>query len=131
MDLWVKPSIENRDKIIRAFEKLKFPNQLIEYINSIKDFSEPFAVKLGDEIIQIDIFNAITGVTYDVAEKNAVLFRFSDKLTCNFISLHDLIVNKTLAGRLKNKADVDELHKINIHSKDKSILDTIRKLFNI
>ncbi len=34
-----------------------------------------------------------------------------------------------LTGRMKDKADVDELHKINIHSKDKSILTALKKLF--
>lgn len=130
LDIWVKPTSENRDRIIKAFEKLKFPKELIDYISSIQDFSEPFAVKLGDELIQVDIFNAITGVSYAVAEKNAVPFSFSEKLKCNFISLNDLVVNKMLAGRPKDMADVDELHKINIHSKDKNILDTIKKLFN-
>jgi len=35
-----------------------------------------------------------------------------------------------LTGRSKDKADVDELHKINIHSKDKNILSTLKKLFS-
>lgn len=129
LDIWVKPSIENRKKIIKAFQKLEFPFELIDYITGIKDFSQPFAVKIGKEPLQVDVFNAITGVSYADAEKNAVTFRFSEKLECKFIHLHDLITNKMLTGRTKDKADVEELHKINIHSKDKSILSAIKKLF--
>ena len=69
LDLWVKPTTENQTKIIKAFEKLEFPDELIDYIKKIKDFSKPFAVKIGREPIQIDIFNAITGVNYSEAEK--------------------------------------------------------------
>lgn len=129
LDLWVKPTSENQKKLIKVFERLKFPNELIEYIATIKDFTKPFAVKIGREPIQIDIFNAITGVSYSEAEKNAIPFNFSAKFESRFIHLHDLITNKMLTGRLKDAADVDELHKINIHSKDKSIMATIKKLF--
>ncbi|MEX2592038.1 MAG: hypothetical protein WD426_04635 [Anditalea sp.] len=128
LDIWVKPTFENRAKIMRALEKLGFPSELTNYLGIIKDFSQPFAIKLGEEPSQVDIFNAITGVSYSDAEKNAVRFRFSEKLECKFIHLHYLITNKMLTGRLKDKADVEELHKINIHSKDKSILAAIKKL---
>ncbi len=130
LDLWIKPTTENQTKIIKAFEKLEFPDELIDYIKKIKDFSKPFAVKIGREPIQIDIFNAITGVNYSEAEKNSIPFKFSTKLESRFIHLHDLITNKMLTGRSKDKADVDELHKINIHSKDKNILSTLKKLFS-
>ena len=76
------------------------------------------------------IFNAITGVNYSEAEKNSIPFKFSTKLESRFIHLHDLITNKMLTGRSKDKADVDELHKINIYSKDKNILSTLKKLFS-
>ena len=39
-------------------------------------------------------------------------FKFSDTLTVNYISLKDLIVNKMLTGRPKDKLDVEELQKI-------------------
>ena len=77
------------------------------------------------------MFNAITGVTYADAEKKSIPFKFSEKLESRFIHLHDLITNKMLTGRTKDKADVEELQNINIHSKDKSIVDTIKKLFGI
>lgn len=35
LDIWVKPTSENKKKIIKAFEKLDFPAELIDYISSI------------------------------------------------------------------------------------------------
>ncbi len=130
LDIWVKPTSENREKIMRAFEKSGFSSELTDYLDNIKDFSQPFAIKIGEEPAQVDIFNVITGVSYTDAEKNAVRFSFSEKLECKFIHLHDLITNKMLTGRLKDKADVEELHKINIHSEDKSILAAIKRLLD-
>lgn len=82
-----------------------------EYIQEC-DFTKPFAVKLGDEPIQIDLFNAITGLNYQEAEENSIPYQFSEKLSARFINLNDLITNKMLTGRLKDKADVEQLQKI-------------------
>ena len=119
---------ENKKKIVSAFLKLKFPSELIIYMSNA-DFKKPFAVKIGKEPIQVDVFNAITGVAYEEAKKNSIAYKFSEKLEVRFIHLLDLMANKMLTGRLKDKADVDELHKINIHSKDKSVLSALKKLF--
>lgn len=128
-DIWVKPTTENQKKIIKVFENLKFPTELLDYINAIDDFSKPFAIKTGEEPLQIDVFNAITGVSYAEAEKKAIPFKFSSTLESRFIHLYDLITNKMLTGRTKDKADVEELQKINIHSKDKAIVAFLKKLF--
>lgn len=130
LDLWVKPSYENKAKIIDALKKLGMPSQIVNTFSAIKDFTLPFAVKIGEVPLQIDIFNAITYVSYAEAEKNAIAFQFSNKLESRFIHLYDLITNKMLTGRLKDKADVDELQRINKYSKDKNIVSFLKKLFD-
>jgi hypothetical protein len=92
LDIWVKSTSENREKIIRTLEQLGFPLELTNYLAN-KDFSQPFAIKIGEVPAQVDIFNEITGVSYIDAEKNAVPFKFSKRLECKFIHLHDLIKN--------------------------------------
>jgi len=111
LDIWVKPAEENQKKVLAAFKDLKLSTELSDYINGL-DFTKPFSVKLGDEPLQIDIFNAITGVKYSEAEKNSISYIFSDNLKVEFIHLDDLITNKMLTGRLKDKADVEELQRI-------------------
>lgn len=112
LDIWIKPDPANKGKIIKAVKELAQSPELITYLQNL-DFTKPFAIKLGDKPFQVDIFNAITGVRYNDAIKNAVLYKFSEKLEVKFIHLNDLIINKMLTGRLKDKADVEELQKIN------------------
>lgn len=111
LDVWVKPEKANKDNLLSAFKNLELSDELNAYISEL-DFTKPFAVKLGDEPLQIDVFNAITGVKYSEAEKNSIAYQFSDDLEVQFIHLDDLITNKILAGRLKDQADVEELQRI-------------------
>jgi len=111
LDVWVKPIDENKQNIKNALKKLKFPNGQIALIDSL-DFTKPFTFKIGAEPVDIDVFNHITGVNYKEAEINMIPFKYSGKLTVNYISLKDLIVNKMLTGRTKDKLDVEELQKI-------------------
>ncbi|TVQ03958.1 MAG: hypothetical protein EA359_07840 [Balneolaceae bacterium] len=111
MDIWIKPDPGNKEKIIYAFKNLNFTSELIEHIKEL-DFTKPFAVKLGDEPLQIDIFNAVSGLRYDEAFDNSIPYQFQNQLTVRFLRIEDLITNKMLTGRLKDKADVEELQKI-------------------
>lgn len=77
----------------------------------------------------IEVFNFISGVDYKTANENKILFSLPNQTPTYFISIKDLIVNKMLSGRAIDKLDVEELQKINMHSKDKSILATLKKLF--
>ena len=45
------------------------------------------------------------------------------------VDYHSLLLMKINTGSAKDKIDVEELHKINQHSKDQSILDIIKNLF--
>lgn len=129
LDIWIEPTIDNREKIISALIDLKFPLTLTDYIQRIENFEKPFAIKLGDDLVQVDIFNAITGVIYIEAKQRAVSFKFTNKLECKFISLQDLIMNRLQTGKPRNAADVEELFQVNKYSKDKYISEVIQKLF--
>ena len=111
LDIWVNPVEQNRQKLIDAFSHLEYDQRLIDYLKTT-DFSKPFAIKLGDEPIQLDVFNAITGVSYDIAAPKSISFKFSEALEARFINLPELIINKMLSGRLKDQADVEELQRI-------------------
>ena len=111
IDIWVKPDSNNKLRLISAIEKLKLSAELVEYLEEL-DFTSPFSVKLGDEPVQMDIFNAITGLHFEDAFVNSIPYQFQDGLEVRFIQFEDLIKNKMLTGRLKDKADVEELQKI-------------------
>lgn len=111
IDFWIKPVEENKEKILNALKAIGFPEEELKQINEI-DFSKPFSFKIGDDPIDVDVFNFITGVKYEDAEKNMTSIPYSQKHTINYIGLHDLIVNKMLTNRTKDKLDVEELQKI-------------------
>jgi hypothetical protein len=111
LDIWVQPVEENKKKIIAALQDAGFSSLGIEQINKL-DFIQPFSFKIGLEPIDIDVFNHITGVKYEEADKNKISYAYSDNLTVHYISIRDLIVNKMLTGRPKDKVDVEYLQKI-------------------
>jgi len=118
LDIWVNPSEDNMQNLIQAFEYLNLNPELTKHLNDI-DFNKPFAIKIGDEPLQVDLMNAITGLRFDKAKKNSISIITSSELEINFIHLDDLITNKMLTGRLKDKADVEELQKIRKYSDNK------------
>jgi hypothetical protein len=116
LDIWLNPIEENKQKLIATILNLKYDQKLLDYLNSV-DFSKPFAIKMGDEPIQLGVLNAITGVSYEIAAPNSIPFKFSEDLEARFINLPELITNKIQTGRVKDRADIEELQKINKYDK--------------
>lgn len=79
--IWINPIPENKEKNLQAFHQLNWTNELIDYIRNT-DFSKPFAVKIGDEPLQVDIFNAITGINYSEAKKKLSFTNSREDWTC-------------------------------------------------
>jgi len=111
LDIWVKPSIENMDRILSALKFMDFDNESINHIKGF-DVKQPFLFHIGDDPYDIEVFNFVTGVKYEDAEPHKIPFQYSEKLSVYFISIHDLIVNKMIAGRPKDKLDVEMLQRI-------------------
>ncbi len=76
------------------------------------DFNKHFLFHVGEKPYDVEVFNFISGVEYEQANKHKVKFEFSETLPVFFISYHDLIINKMISGRLKDKLDVEELQRI-------------------
>ena len=128
LDIWVNPIENNKQKIYDALILLEYKKKEAELILKF-DFSKPFLFRIAGIPDDIEVFNFISGVDYKTANENKILFSLPNQTPTYFISIKDLIVNKMLSGRAIDKLDVEELQKINMHSKDKSILATLKKLF--
>ena len=74
-DIWVKPTEENKGKIVNALNQIGFTSEDIKKLKAL-DFAKPFSFAIGQEPIKIDIFNFITGVTYDEAERNKITIQY-------------------------------------------------------
>jgi hypothetical protein len=118
LDIWVKPNENNKTKIISALLKIGYPKESENLIGNL-NFLQPFVFSLGLEPIDVDIFNHITGVEYNDADKNKISFQYNEALIVHYISVKDLIINKMLTGRPQDKADVEYLQKIEQLKKNK------------
>jgi hypothetical protein len=79
-----------------------------------KDFEDKGTwYTMGVPPVAIDILSEIQGVSFNAAWKNRVTMVIDDAagLMAHFISRDDLIANKLAAGRLRDLADVDEIHR--------------------
>jgi hypothetical protein len=111
LDIWTKPVNENKEKIYHALLSLGFSRSELQQLLSL-DFSKSFLFGIGEEPDRIEIFNTITGVKYEDAERNRITFEFSEGLAVSFIDWRELVTNKMLTGRDRDRTDVEELQKI-------------------
>jgi hypothetical protein len=105
LDLWVRPTATNAERILRALAEFGAPLQGL----TSSDLTTPGVIfQVGVEPLRIDILTSIDGVAFDEAWSNrmdAVLFGQNVAI----LSREDLIRNKTASGRLQDLADVERL----------------------
>lgn len=111
MDLWLKPSNENKRKLCDALTEAGFETEDIIHLESL-DFEQTLVFSLGTEPQKIDFLTRISLVDYETANQNKIVGNV-DSLKLPVIQLHDLIRSKMSTGRLKDAADIDELQRIN------------------
>ena len=112
IDLWIEKSIENAQNVQKAFEDFPVPYEItVEDLNT-----ENLVLQIGIDPMRIDILTDIDGVDFEKAWNNRTNNSlFGEEI--HFISLHDLIKNKSVTSRTKDKYDVLELKKLLTTSK--------------
>lgn len=113
MDLWIEPSNENKLKLIKVLKEFEFDNNGIEHINQL-DFTKHLAFHFWEEPERVDCLTKITGVNFKEAFEQKVIADI-EGINIPVIQYKHLILSKLSSGRLKDKADVDELQKVNRH----------------
>ena len=107
IDLWVRPSPENAQRICRALTVFGAP---VAQIAAVDFEKEDMVVQIGVAPRRIDFVTSISGVAYDDAARN-VVEREIDGIRVRILSAEDLIRNKLAAGRPKDLADAELLQK--------------------
>ena len=108
LDVWVRPSLENADRVLEALHRFGAPTQNV----AREDFAHPgITVQIGVDPLRIDILTAVDGVQFDEAWGNHITSGFADQ-TVNVISKDDLIRNKRESGRMQDLADVEALERL-------------------
>lgn len=107
MDIWVKRTKANYEKIIVAFSNFGMPvfdmteeNFLYHEIWDVFSFGRP--------PVGIDIMVQVKGLTFETAFNNSVFFE-DDGLQIRTINYHDLINAKKASARPKDEDDISNL----------------------
>jgi len=75
------------------------------------DFTQVLAFHIDEPPRRADFLTKIVGLTYSEADAKKVFLPLGE-FRVPVLHLDDLIVNKLISGRAKDKADVEELQKI-------------------
>ena len=116
LDIWLRTGNENRDKLINALRRFGIINAHLKTLNDM-DFTNPVAVfYFGKEPRRIDFITMINNVKFEVAIQHANYISL-ENLRVPVIHYNDLIASKVTSSRMKDKADIEELEKINKYRK--------------
>ena len=110
MDVWLKPDNKNKIAFLIILEKYLEDKSGIEKVKEL-DFTDVIAFHIGVPPERIDFLTKIAGVNFNEAFSHKELLPIQN-YQIPVLHLNDLIANKLLSARLKDKADVDELQKI-------------------
>ncbi len=106
LDIWINPTAENLTKILKVLKDFGFSEPFIkedEFLN------KPKVYRIGNPPLRIEILNNIDGVEFEKAVLNKTEGSYADLKKIFYISLDDLIKNKTKANRTKDKLDLEYL----------------------
>ncbi|HYX72236.1 MAG TPA: nucleotidyltransferase [Nitrososphaera sp.] len=107
IDIWVRNSFENAQKVIRALTKF---GASVSHLSE-DDFTAPdMIIQLGVEPCRIDLLTGIDGVGFDEAWQNKISITIDD-LEVDILSKEDLLRNKLATGRDKDQGDIVWLKK--------------------
>jgi hypothetical protein len=117
LDLWLKPTEENKNKLLAVLEKNGFEKSSIEYVKSL-DFSNAEVFCVGKVPIRVDFLTRISGVDYEDAENKKMIAEVED-MQIPVLHLEHLVLSKISNDRTKDKMDLEELQKIANMKKNK------------
>ncbi len=105
LDIWISNSIENAERVYQSLKEFTAPLTDI----TVEDFTIPTLVfQIGIEPTRIDILMGLKELDFEECWKRRSTSIIGD-LELHFISIDDLILNKTLAGRPQDLRDVEIL----------------------
>ena len=105
LDVWVDPTPENADNVMRALEQFGAPRGQI----TADDFAKPGIVfQMGLPPLRIDVLTELSGITFDEAWPNRIRASFGPA-TADVIGREAFIKNKRATGRARDLGDIEAL----------------------
>lgn len=112
MDIWVKPSEENYDRLVGAFREFGMPVFDMTEENFL-DSLRFDVFTFGTSPISIDIMTRVKGLSFEEVFPKAELVELDEGLAVRLIALEDLLKAKRASGRAKDFDDIRHLGKKN------------------
>lgn len=107
IDFFYKAESENAKGLVKVLEEFGFKSLDVRAADFCK---EGQVVQLGQPPNRIDLVNRIDGVDFETVWKNKIAGKYGNQ-PCYYISLEDILTNKTKVNRPKDQADLDVLKK--------------------
>jgi predicted nucleotidyltransferase len=108
LDIWVNPTEQNAKKVFKVLTQFGYGNLNLEVLDFIKKDS---VVQIGYPPVRIDFMTTVEGLNFEESykrKKHGYLFGVKG---VPFLWIDDLIKNKKLANRPKDKFDVSWIKK--------------------
>ena len=115
IDIWVMPSPENADAVLRAVRRFGAPLQNLSRADLEKDGT---VFQIGVAPRRIDIITAASGLQFGDAFSRSATVHI-EEIEVHIPSVADLIINKRASGRTKDLADAEALE--NLGSSEESV----------
>jgi predicted nucleotidyltransferase len=108
IDIWVMPSPDNADAVLRALRSFGAPLHNLTKSDLVK---EGTVFQIGVAPRRIDILTAASGLQFDEVYARADSIDI-EGLEIHIPSVGDLIINKRASGRTKDLADAEALEEL-------------------
>ena len=105
IDIWVMPSPENADAVLRSLRRFGAPLHNLTKKDLLKDGT---IFQIGVAPRRIDIITAASGLRFEPTYRNSIAINI-EGIEVRIPSIDDLILNKRAIGRTKDLADVEAL----------------------
>ncbi len=114
VDIWLKPDNNNKSKLLSALKDLGITESSVQNVIEL-DFTKHLVFSIWEEPEKVDFLTYISGVRYEECDAMKIIAEIDD-LQIPFLHLNHLVLSKMTTGRLKDKADIEELQKIQRHN---------------
>ena len=110
LDIWLEPDNRSKEKLLAVLLCHGISKKSVQKLAGL-NFEEVVAFHFGDPPERVDFLTQLSGLSFDPSYAKSVIL---DLPSCKLHILHlsDLIINKMMTTRLRDKADVEELLKI-------------------
>jgi hypothetical protein len=108
IDLYVRPTPDNADRILRALADFGFR---FENLTAADLVAPEKVVQLGVPPVRVDLITSLTGLTWEKAQAGRAEGLYGDVIVF-YLGRPQLVANKRATGRKKDIADLEALGEI-------------------